>query len=85
MLISMHISNRFVIECNIEIVVRMFKLHIAVLQVWIPGLFDSITESYLQAPLFTLSKFPHFRKPLSKSFGSLNREVYGYIYLFGRK
>ena len=33
----MHISNIFVVVCNIQIVIRMLKIQIPVLQVWIRG------------------------------------------------
>ena len=50
----MHISNRFVIACIIETVIRMLKTLIKVLRVWIPGLFNGKIGSCLQIALFLL-------------------------------
>ena len=48
----MHISNRFVIACIIETVIRMLKTLIKVLRVWIRGLFNGKIGSCLQITLF---------------------------------
>ena len=50
----MHISNRFVIVCNIQIVIRMLKIYITVLQVWIRGLCNGKIGSRLQIALLIL-------------------------------
>ena len=57
----MHISNRFVFVCNIQIVIRMLKWYVTVLQVWILGLFNGEIGSRLQIALFFLfyQKFQH--------------------------
>ena len=50
----MHISNRFVIVCNIQIVIRILKTKISVLQVSIQRLFKGAIESHSQIALFFL-------------------------------
>ena len=61
-LISMHISNRFVIVYRIQIVIRMLKIYIMVLQVWIWGLLNGKIGSRLQYPfLFFIENYnPQF-------------------------
>ena len=53
----MHISNRFVIACIIETVIRMLKTLIKVLRVWIRGLFNGKIGSCLQIALFDLPTY----------------------------
>ena len=63
MLISMHISNCFVILCNIQIVIQMLKIKITVLQVWIWGLFKVKIGSCLQIACFFLFYWNLFQLP----------------------